>query len=660
MFEAGDELTLWDPIDVGALRLRNRAVMPAMGTGYASRKGEVTDQLRAYLEARAEGGAGLIITEVTAVDALGKGYQRELGVYHDSFLPGLETLAKSIKAGGAAAALQLHHAGRETFEIVIGGQPVGPSAVAGKALRQMPRVLDIGEINHLVEAYAEAARRARNAGFDAVEIHGAHGYLINQFLSPYSNLRDDEYGGDATGRFRFAREIVRAVKEAAGSRYPVIFRFSSTEAVEGGYDLDYILPLLPLLEKDGVDAFHVSCGVYDSPGNPICPGIHFQPAINAERAARVKETVNVPVIVVGKIQDPRMAENILAEGKADMVAFGRQHLADPTFIEKAGEERYGDIRFCLSCNQGCIERMMFELKPVRCAINPECGEEWRGQRAPVNRGPFLIIGAGPAGLQAALTLRAAGAEVKIMEREADPGGQLKVACRPPGKEAFKGWVDWAQRRLAMFEATVELQKSAVAETMGEGGWAGIIIATGSGAVIPDIPGTTLSINLEAREVLSGFHETGNRVLIVGAGPVGMETADYLIDRGCRVTVVEARDASPVLSLTSHGYFLHKRLRENGELSLGTTVIEVNERGAEVSRRGERMQIEADSIVWAVGSRAERDLIDAVAGTGIAVRVAGDAVSPRRLIEAIHEGAGAAEELLYQDKGDEPSMKEVGE
>lgn len=645
-------MILWDPIYLGGVELRNRAVMPAMGTGYASHKGEASDQLRAYLQVRAEGGAGLVITEVAAVDPLGKGYPSELGVYDDSFLPGLETLAAAIKAGGAAAALQLHHAGRETFEFVIGQQPVAPSPLGSKTLRQVPRELSLKEINQLVGSYATAAKRAKEAGFDAVEVHGAHGYLINQFISPYSNKRNDDYGGDTAGRFRFAREVVQAIKEEAGRDFPVIFRFSSTEAVEGGYELDYILPLLNELEKDGVDAFHVSCGVYDSPGNPTCPGIHFADAINAERAARVKEIVGVPVIVVGKIHDPRMAESILAEGQADMVAFGRQHLADAMFLEKASRERYEDIRFCISCNQGCIERMMFELKPVRCAINPDCGEEWRGRKGGTQAGTFLVIGAGPAGLQSAITLREAGAEVRVMEREAAPGGQLRAACKPPGKDAFAGWVDWAVTRLASLETEVELEEEAGEETIREGDWAGIVVATGSRPVIPDIPGSGLSLNAEAREVLLGRREVGNNVLIVGAGSVGLETADYLIAKGRRVTVVEERDASPVLNITSQGYYLHKRLREHGELLLGSTITAVSERGAVVSREGMSMQIDADNVIWAVGSRTERDIIDAAGRAGVEVQAAGDAISPRRLVEAIFEGAQAAERLLYKDEEEE--------
>jgi 2,4-dienoyl-CoA reductase-like NADH-dependent reductase (Old Yellow Enzyme family)/thioredoxin reductase len=637
---------LWDEIEVGGLRISNRAVMPAMGTGYASREGKVTERLLAYLGKRASGGVGLIITEVCAVHPAGKGLESELGAYDDSFIPGLEELAATVKDGGPKVALQLHHAGRETFPQIIGGQPVAPSPIPSRAMRQKPRALSCEEIADLVDCYASAARRARQAGFDAVEVHGAHGYLVNQFLSPYSNRRDDIYGKDARGRLRFAREIVREIKKEAGSDFPVIFRLSSSEEVKGGYTLDYILPLLPLLEDEGVDAFHVSCGVMDSPGNPTCPGMHHPPGINVERAASIKGEVGVPVIVVGKIHDPRQAEEVLKEGKADMVAFGRQHLADPLFLSKAREGRYEDIRFCLSCNQGCIERLAFEFKPATCVINPECGEEWRRYESSGASGPFLVAGAGPAGLQAAITLREAGAEVNILERDKAPGGQLRAASRPDGKQPYADWVNWALRRLDALGTRIKLGVEADAEELSRVDWAGVVAANGAEPIWPQVPGAELELNVEARAVLLGQVDTGERVLIVGAGQVGMEVSDYLLQRKRLVTVVEQSEYPPVSPFTSHGYYLHRELRVKGELLLATTVLEVKEWGAKVSVRGEKSEIQADSIVWAIGSLPEVKFALAARKAGMPVEKVGDAVEPRRLLEAVHEGARAAGRLLY--------------
>ncbi len=638
--------SLWDEMNIGRLRLRNRAIMPAMGTGYGSPSGTVTDRLIGYLERRAEGGAGLIITEVCAVHQNGKGFPSELGIYDDRFIPGLEKLTSAVKRKGAAVAAQLHHAGRETFAAVIGEQPVAPSPLPSRAVGQLPRELSVAEIEELVGCFAAAARRAREAGFDAVEIHGAHGYLISQFMSPYSNQRDDSYGGDGVGRMRFAREVVREVRSEVGPGFPVIFRLSASELLKGGYDLDYILPLLPSLVEEGVDALHVSCGVYDSPGNPTCPGFHHPQGINVERAAAIKKNVGVPVIVVGKLHDPRHAQKVLEEGKADLVAFGRQHLADPYFLSKAAEGRYGDIRFCLSCNQGCIERLMFELKPITCTINPSCGNELE-EKAIKGKGggPYLVVGAGPAGLQAAVTLAEAGSEVRVVEREDLPGGQLRAASRPPGKEPLAGWVEWAEHRLRSLGVEVETGLEADAMVLAERNWAGVVSACGAAPVIPELPGVGLPINAEAREVLLGKREARGRVLVVGGGPVGLETAHYLISKGCMVTVVEEKEYPPVLPITSHGYFLHRELREKGEFFLAAKVLEVHEGFAAVEVRGEEREIKADLVVWAVGSRPEKEVAKRARELGIDVVEAGDELKPARLLEAVHTGWEAARWLL---------------
>jgi len=639
--------SLWDGVNIAGLELRNRAVMPAMGTGYGSPQGHVTERLKAYHGIRAEGGVGLIITEVCAVHPTGKALAAELGIYEDDFIPGLRELASVIKGAGAAAAVQLHHAGRETLPSFIGEQPVAPSPIASRAMGQVPRELSEDEIRELIRCYAEAARRAREAGFDAVEVHGAHGYLIHQFISPYSNLREDAYGGDDEGRFRFAREIVREIRKTTGEDFPVIFRFSSSEELKGGYDLEYILPLIVMLEEDGVDAFHVSCGTYDAPGNPTSPGMHHPSGINVERAAAVKEAVEKPVIVAGKIHDPDLAEKVLRASKADLVAFGRQHLADANFLAKAAQGRHDDIRFCLSCNQGCIERLSFEMRSATCVINPLCGHELDLiPREMVSKGPFLVVGAGAAGLQAAITLGEAGADVRIVEREEKAGGQMRAASRPPGKEPLAEWIEWAERRLQSLGQSTEFGLEADAKILADEDWEGVVNACGARPLLPVLPGSDLEINAEARRVLLGLEQTGDNVLVVGAGPVGMETAHYLIENGKSVTVVEEQEYPPLTPLSSHGYFLHRVLRKNGTLLLATKVLEVTGAGALVQARGEEKQLEADTVVWAVGSIPETGLAEAAREAGITVLSVGDAVEPRRILEAVHEGYKAARQFLY--------------
>ncbi len=636
---------LQEPARLGGLFLKNRTVMPAMGTGYSSPEGEVTDRLLAYLERRARGGVGLIITEVLAVHPAGRGFPSELGIHDDRFIPGLARMAAGVRGAGAAVAAQLHHAGRETFPQVIGEQPVAPSAIGSRALGVQPRELEVAEIEQLVQSYAAAARRAREAGFDAVEVHGAHGYLVHQFISPYSNLREDEYGGDAPGRIRFAREIVRAIKDEAGRDFPVLFRLSSSELVSGGYDLDYLLPLLPLLAEEGVDAFHVSCGVYDSPGNPTCPGMHHPAGLNVERAAAIRAAVEVPIIVAGKMHDPALAERVLTAGQADLVAFGRQHLADPDFLAKAWEGRGDEIRTCLSCNQGCIERLTFQFKSITCSINPACGEEWRVFKSP-STGPFLVIGAGPAGLQAALTLAEAGAEVELLEREGEPGGQLRPASRPQDKQPLADWVTWATRRLSALGVDLRTGRAAGEADLGDASLDGVVLATGSIPIVPAVPGEGPEI-AEARSVLLGQTDCGGQVVVVGAGPVGLETAAFLLEKGCTVTVIEAAPASPVLALTSHGYYLHRRVHHEGRLLLSTRLEALTPRGVLVSSEEGTMELEADTVVWAAGAASDDSLSGAA--PGVAVEVVGDAQRVGTLLDATRSGYKAALQLLYPDE-----------
>ncbi len=396
----------------------------------------------------------------------------------------------------------------------------------------------------------------------------------------------------------------------------MLFRISSSELVRGGYELEYLLPFLIILEEEGVDAFHVSCGVFDSPGNPTCPGWHHPPGLNLERAEQVKQTVKVPVIVAGKLHDPRLAAQAIASGQTDLVAFGRQHLADPLFLDKAAAGRPEDIRTCLSCNQGCIERLTFTDQPITCIINPGCGEEERDAGRKVeNAGRFLVVGAGPAGLQAALTLGEAGARVEVREREAEPGGQLRAASRPDDKQPLADWVAWMEKRLASLGVALQLGREAGPEDLTAGGWDGVIVATGSRPLLPDIPGSELPKVVEAREVLLGKVEAGRRVLIVGAGSVGLETADFLIARGCEVSVVEERGYSPVNQLSSQGYYLHKRIREAGRLLLNTRVIAITPEAAVILREGRDEEIPVDTVIWAAGSNPEDRLAKVAGGVG---------------------------------------------
>ncbi|HSV98481.1 MAG TPA: FAD-dependent oxidoreductase [Spirochaetota bacterium] len=636
---------IFSPVTINSLRLKNRAVMPPMATGYGNKDGSVSERLIRYLERRARGGVGLVITEICAVDPRGKGFPAEIGAWSDDHIPGLAALAGAVHAAGAATALQLHHAGRETMKDFTGAMPEAPSDVPSAILNQPCEAMSVARIHEVARAYAEAARRARDAGFDAVEVHGAHGYLVCQFLSPFSNKRTDEYGGSDENRARFAIEVLRAIRALVGPGFPVIMRVSSDELIRGGYDLRYMKWLAPRLVEAGADALHVSLGVYSTPGGLTIASSDMEEGFNLFRAREIKEAVTVPVIGVGRITDPRTADAAIERGDADLISFGRQLLADPDVLVKAQSGAYDDIRWCLSCNQGCIDRLNFEMRTATCTVNPDCGYEYRrtGEKAPAAK-EVWVIGAGPAGLSAALEAAARGHRVTVFEREAEPGGQLIPASKPPHKEGLAKWTRWANRMAGKAGVAIRYGTEVTGEMIAAGTPEAVILATGALPSVSDIPGIDGVIVREARDVLTGKSEIISPAVVLGAGYVGMETADFLMERGVTVTVLEMSAAPPVPPFTAHGYWLHRRLKKGGRLVLGARVTSIGADCVRYELEGKEQSEPAAMVVTALGARSEQVLEEAVKKSGLACVTVGDAVRPRRLIEAVHEGAGAGREI----------------
>lgn len=640
---AGTLETLFSPITIGTMRLENRAVMPAMATGYSNRDNTVSERLSAYLARRARGGMGLVITEICAVDPRGRNFPAELGIWDDSFIPGLQSLADAIHREGAKAAVQLHHAGRETFKSVIGVMPEAPSAIPSAILGEPCEEMSEARIREMVQAYGEAALRAKKAGFDAVEVHGAHGYLITQFLSPFSNHRNDSYGGSDENRARFALEVVRAVREKAGRDFTVIVRVSSSEEIRGGYDIEFMKWLAPQLVEAGADAIHASVGVYSTPGNLSIACADTEEGFNLGRAREIRQAVNVPVIGVGRIHDPRLADEAIRRGDADLVAFGRQSIADPDFLRKAREGEFDRIRFCMACNQGCIERLSYEMKSVACVLNPECGKEHLG---PLEKAKFSqnvwIIGAGPAGISAALAASARGHRVRLFERDREPGGQLRVASAPPHKEGIAHWLEWALREIARQDVVIELGVEVTDEMLDGEKPDTVILAAGAIPVTPPIPGIQSPIVHDAWRVLKGEVRMEGPAVVLGAGYTGMEAADYLIQRGVQVRILEMKPIPPVGLHTAHGYWLHRRLKKSGgALVLGAEVKEIGDQSVTYFAGGKTSVLEpVKMVVTAMGVRPENALERSLTARSIPYTVAGDAKQPRRLLEAIHEGYDA--------------------
>ncbi|PKN37580.1 MAG: NADH:flavin oxidoreductase [Deltaproteobacteria bacterium HGW-Deltaproteobacteria-2] len=637
---------LFSSVTINGMTLKNRAVMPPMGTGYGNPDSTVSDRLVAYLSRRAQGGTGLIITEVCAVDARGKGFPNEIGIWSDAFIPGLARIPEALHLFGAKAALQLHHAGRETFEDAIGTIPEAPSAIPSVILGQPCEAMSLERITQLVEAFASAAGRAKEAGFDAVELHGAHGYLLNQFLSPFSNQRDDKYGGSDESRARFVLEIIAAVRKKVGNDFPVWIRVSADELVRGGYDLSFMQKFAPMMVSAGVDAIHCSVGVYSTPGGLSIASMDTEPGFNLFRARALKDVVHVPVIGVGRINNPELADQAIARGDADLISFGRQHLTDPDFINKVRDGALDDIRWCTACNQGCIERLSFEMKSATCSFNPECGGEHKGQAPKAKPSKRVwVIGAGPAGLSAAMAASARGHKVKVFEKEEKPGGQLLSASQPPHKSAFKDWLIWSLRQLKKSSTPVHCQNLISKEEIKQHMPEAVILACGAYPVTLPIPGLDSEKVVDARDVLTGKVELKSPAVVLGAGYVGMETADYLLSKGIPVTVLEMQAFPPVGKLTAHGYWLHKRIKSaGGRLIFGAQVTCI-EAGDVRYRQGDTERMEnAAMIVTAMGAKSDNSLEDVLKELSIPYIIVGDAKSPRRVLEAIHEGHRAGGEI----------------
>lgn len=629
---------------IKTMELPNRAVMPPMGTNLGNADGTVSEANLAYLKRRARGGPGLIITEISAVHPSGVAINSELGAYDDRFIPGLKKLADIAHAAGCKVALQLHHAGRESLYLLKEGKAIAPSPIRSLVFGLTPREITRDEIQEIIAAFGAAAFRARQAGFDAVEVHGAHGYLLTQFLSSLCNQREDEYGGNLSNRSRFMVEVLQEVRRRVGSDFPISLRISTEECIKGGYSVEDMQAILPNLVKAGADLIHASLGTHGSPGGITSAPAEYEPGFNVWRAKKVKEVVDVPVIAVGRFSDLTLADEVIGRGEADLIAFGRQFLADPDFLVKTREGRPQEIRKCIACNQGCIERLILGEGKIRCAINPETGQETIYPQGPaaVPR-KVWVVGAGPAGLTAAYEAARLGHQVTLFEKEKNLGGQLLFACVPPFKSIYGEWIFWLASQVKKIGATILTGTQVTDRMIEEGNPDVVILAMGGEKIIPAIEGIDLLLVGDAWQILSGEVAPKSHAVVVGGGLIGMETADFLSQKGTQVTLVEALKRSPVLKITSHGYMLHTRLRDkNCKLLFNTVVKRIAEGSVTILSGGEEQTLSpVDQVIIAVGLKPRDDWQQILPARGIRHWVIGDACQPRRIIEATEEGAKAS-------------------
>ena len=651
---------LLTPISIGSMVLKNRIVMPAMGTNYGSSSGEVTQRNIDYYAERAEkGGMGLIIVEVTSIDQAGKFLKHQLGNHDDHFKPGLEKLASAIKQHGVKACVQVHHGGRFCRSKITGLPIVAPSSIAGWN-RELPHELSEAEIGELVRKYAEAAKRAKVCGFDAVELHFTHGYLGAQFLSPLTNKRRDKYGGDLENRARFCLETIAATRELVGKDYPVLVRLTGYEYIRGGLTILDSQTIAQLFEAAGVDAIDVSVGYRPSSeegyiassGRSISP-MYAPRGCFVHVAEGVKKKVKIPVIAVGRINDLSLAEEVVASGKADLVACGRAFLADPEFGSKWVEGRGEDIRRCIACN--ACETCLVKDEPIRCAVNAALGREREYKITPSpRRKKVLVIGGGPGGMEAARVAATRGHDVVLTEKRDKLGGNLLSAMKANFKSEIGLLLQYQSNQIRRQGIKAQLNTSVDKEYVRQLKPNVVVLASGAQPVIPKVKGVEKTIVTDAVKVLMDEVDAGFHAVVVGGGRVGCEVCVYLAQQGKKVTLLSRRNtdfgigAAEGLAPDEEG-MMRKWLLFDLWPDLGITVLgnitikEITDEGILVAKKdsGDRF-IRCDKVVFAMGMTSiGNDLSEEIKKDVAEFYRIGDSVEPRTIMEAIHEAAEVA-------------------
>lgn len=627
---------LFSPFRIGKLELKNRIVMPPMATYFADADGIVNERHINYYVARARGGVGYITTEHTGILKEGRAATNMALIDSDEKIPPFKKLVGAIHQSGGKVVIQINHAGRQTSASITGAPIVAPSAIPCPVRKEMPRALSTEEIQQHVQAFLQAAGRVKEAGADGVEIHMAHGYLLDQFLSPFSNQRNDEYGGDTSRRMRMPLEVLRAVRKQVGPDFPIICRLSADEYVEGGLKLEESKEIARALEKNGADALHVSACIAAS-GYLNHPPYYVEEGVFTHLAQGIKSVVRIPVITVGRIRTAELANRTLEEKKADLISMGRALIADPEFPVKTLQGKTEEIIPCISCNR-CI--LSLRRGPVQCAVNPETGREgiFKLQKAARPK-KVWVVGGGPAGMKAAEIAARRGHKVTLYEGKKELGGQFILAAIPPGKKVLGDFTAYLTRQLKKQPVKIVMGKSFNLDLLKDGKPDVAIVATGASPSLPSIEGIRETRVFTVEDALLHSAQLGQRVLVLGGGGIGAEVADHLSEMGKEVTLVEMREAI-ALDLVAHlQHFLNKRLKEKGvRILTSTKAVRFEKQDLWVEDpQGTRKLPVFDSVVISLGSKANDELVPGLKGKVPEVYVVGDASKPREVMEAVLEG-----------------------
>lgn len=636
---------LFSPIKIGNLQLKNRLVMSPMATNFATEDGRPVQHQIEYYAERARGGVGLIVCESSYISPEGKNAVKRLGLYTDDMVKDHRRLVDAVHKENTPIFAQISHGGRASPVNVIGQYPVSASAVpllvrGEHYVGVIARSLSVSEIHGLVDLFATTAVRALQAGYDGVQVHSAHGYLLHQFLSPLTNKRSDLYGGSEENRARFLLEVVRRIREVIGPEKPLTVRLTGQERTEGGYKPDYIRRVATWLEEAGVSEINISSGSSEEYEWTIAHRM-MDEGYNVPVAALVKASVGVPVSVVGRIKRPALADRIIAEGQADLVYMGRALIADPGMPEKARLGKLEEIRECLSCNS-CVGRIHVGPE-MECTVNPEAGlPEAERRLVPAKKTRrVLVVGGGPAGLEVARVAASRGHEVTLAEQTDRLGGQLLLAAAAPRSEEMSRLAQYLARRAKAAGVTIRTRTQVTPELVEQSGAEVVVIATGARPVVPEIPGSALPQVLTPPDILGSNPNPGigQRVAIIGGGLTGVDVALLLIERGHLITLIEAMDSLMPDSNIYEKKVLTQALGEHGATVLVKTRAEaITREGVVVTRGGRRETIGADTVVMAVGVRSYRGPLAHIDSSRVDVHVVGDAQSPRRIMDALREGA----------------------
>ena len=529
---------MFSPINIGTVTVPNRFVVPPMGNNFANTDGSMSERSAAYYEARAKGGFGLITIESTVVYKEAKGGPRKPCLFSDEVVPSFKRVADACHAYGAKVSIQLQHAGPEGNSKLTGYPLKAASAIAPSAGREIPEAMPTEEVYRLIECYGDAARRAQLAGIDMVEVHCAHGYLVSTFISARTNKRTDEFGGCFENRMRLPRLIIENIRKKTGGNMPILCRINARDEGDGGVDVHDAAAIAAYLEQVcGVDAIHVTRSIHIHDEFMWAPNITHG-GFNAELGAEIKRAVSVPVILVGRFTEPQYAELLVKQGRADLIAFGRQSIADPELPNKARNGQLEKLTPCIACLLGCVPNML-QGRPITCAMNPCVGREAELKPAEVRKN-VVVIGGGPGGMYAARLCALRGHSVTLLEKDAELGGHFLVASYPPGKGEISGAI--RSFIVNCREAGVDIRTGteATPELVASLKPDAIIIATGSVPLRLPIPGLDSCGCSTAEDVLTGKADTGKRVLVVGGGMVGCECVEFLTEREHIVDMVEMK------------------------------------------------------------------------------------------------------------------------